>query len=530
MKKKKPAILSGKPKAKRPRQWRRLGYDKLTLGEKICYFAENYCLVPEGSHLGQPIRLMPFQEKFIIAIYDNPHGTRKAYLSIARKNGKTALIAILLLAHMVGPARSPNSQIISGAMSRDQASLVHSLASKMINLNPKLSALLAITPSAKKITSLTTGIEFRAIAADGKTAHGLSPVVAILDEIGQVTGPNSEFVDAITTSQGAHDAPLLIAISTSSASDSDLFSLWIDDAIRSADPHTICHVYSADPGCDLADRSQWLKANPALGKFRSIKDMETQIENAIRMPSEESKVRKLLLNQRITHKTLWIAPSLWKEANKPIDLTLFYRKPVHLGLDLSFKSDLTAAVAAVADDAGEVHVRPFVFIPSDGLEEKAKRDRAPYDLWVRQGYLIPVPGRTIDYHYVANYLKTELETMLIASINFDRWQIEAFRQAAINEGLEPELWQPVGQGFKDFSPRIDAMETALLKGRIRHDGHPLLAMAASNAVAVMDKAGNKKLDKSATSQRIDPIVATVMACYPLLDGAMADVDISSLLV
>jgi phage terminase large subunit-like protein len=536
MKTKKTAISSGKrpeynlcgPVVKL-RDWRRVKPENLTLGEKVCLFAERYCRVPEGKLVGQPIRLDEFQQRFIIAIYDNPHITRRAILSIARKNGKTALIAILLLAHLVGPCRHMNSQLISGAMSRDQASLVHNLASKMIELNPTLAIKLRAVPSTKKIISATTGSEFKALAADGKTAHGLSPKLAILDEVGQIIGPSSPFVEAITTSQGAHIDPLLIVISTQAPSDADMLSQWIDDAARSGDPHTVCHVYAADKDCDLMDKKQWAKANPGLGSFRSIKDLEEQLKQASRLPSQEAMVRNLLLNQRISLQNLWVAPSTWKENNKPIDLDLFNRVPVHIGLDLSMRNDLTAAVLSAADEYGDVHLMPFVFIPEDGLEEKARRDRAPYQQWITSGHLIAVPGKTIDYSWVSQFLYLKTQDMMVASVQFDRWNIENFRKAATAEGFEPVDWIPVGQGYRDFSPRLTAFETALLQNRVRHGNHPLLNMAVSNAISVSDPAGNKKLDKSATSQRIDPLVAAVMAAFPCLDGKTTAVDIGALI-
>lgn len=187
--------------------------------------------------------LAKFQKKFIRDVYDNPAGTRRAILSVSRKNGKTGLIAGLLLAHLGGPEAKLNSQIVSGAMSRDQAALVFNLAAKMVQLSPKLSSIVRIVPSGKRLLGLPMNTEYRALAADGKTAHGLSPVLTILDETGQCRGPQSDFIDAITTSQGAHEAPLLIAISTQAANVADLFSVWLDDAKISADPRIVCHLY-----------------------------------------------------------------------------------------------------------------------------------------------------------------------------------------------------------------------------------------------------------------------------------------------
>src|SRR6185436_10052009 len=208
----------------------------MTRGEKVCKFIEVYCKVPEGAHVGKPMVLLEFQRKFILDIYDNPAGTSRAYLSIARKNGKSATIAALVLAHLVGPEAKLNSQIISGAQSRDQAGIIYKLAEKMVNLNPELRKIVRSVPSSKMLVGLPMNVEFRSIAAESRTAAGLSPVVAILDEVGQVSGPRDEFIEQIETSQGAHAAPLLIAISTQAATDADLFSQWLDDAAQSHDP------------------------------------------------------------------------------------------------------------------------------------------------------------------------------------------------------------------------------------------------------------------------------------------------------
>src|SRR5690606_34012541 len=254
----------------------------MTRAAKIIRFIESYCVVPEGALVGKPMVLADFQKDFIREVYDNPAGTRRAILSVSRKNGKTGLIAGLLLAHLVGPEARLNSQIVSGAMSRDQAALVFNLASKMVQLSPRLSEVVRIIPSGKRLIGLNMNVEYRALAADGKTAHGLSPVLAILDEIGQVHGPQSDFVDAITTSQGAHENPLLIAISTQAASDADLLSVWIDDAKTSGDSRTVCRVYEAPADCDLMDEAAWQAANPALRKFRSMDDVRELAAQAVR--------------------------------------------------------------------------------------------------------------------------------------------------------------------------------------------------------------------------------------------------------
>ncbi len=237
----------------------------MSRSDNVIKFIEGFLRIPEGSQVGQPLKLLPFQKKFIKDIYDNPHGTKRAYCSVSRKNGKSALVAALLLAHIVGPEAKQNSQIISGARSRDQASLVFKLAEKMVRQSPGLQKIVRIVPSQKSLIGLPMNVEYRAISAEAGTAHGLSPVLAILDEVGQVRGPQDSFIDAIVTAQGAYDEPLLIAISTQAPTDADLFSVWLDDAKRSKDKGIVSHVYAATDGAPVTDRKAWKAANPALG-------------------------------------------------------------------------------------------------------------------------------------------------------------------------------------------------------------------------------------------------------------------------
>ena len=479
----------------------------MTRGERICEFIARFCRVPEGAQVGQPIVLADFQRRFILEVFDNPAGTRRAYLSVGRKNGKTALIACLLLAHLVGPEAKQNGQLVSGALSRDQAALVFNLASKMVQMSPELSKIIRIVPSGKKLIGLPMNTEFRALAAEGRTAHGLSPFLAILDEIGQVKGPQSDFVDAITTSQGAHEAPLLLVISTQAPTDADLMSIWLDDAERSEDPQIVSHVYAAPDDCDLMDRAAWKAANPALGIFRSERDVEEQARQAERMPSAENTFRVLTLNQRRNMVSAFVSPTVWKAGNGEAGSL---DGVVYGGLDLSATTDLTALVLTSRVD-GLLRVHPTFWMPQDSVVEASKRDRAPYDVWVREGLMRTTPGKVIDYDFVARDIGQICAGLNIAKIGFDRWRMDRMKGALERQGVELPL-EPFGQGYVSMSPALDALEADLLAEKVRHGGHPVLAMCAANAVAVPDAAHNRKLDKSKANGRIDGMVALAMSC------------------
>lgn len=479
----------------------------MSRAEKVIQFIEKYCVTPDGAHVGKPFVLADFQKDFIKAVYDNEKGTRRAYLSIARKNGKSGLIAALLLCHLVGPETVLNSQIVSGAMSRDQAALVFNLASKMVQLSPKLSQIVRIVPSGKRLIGLPLNTEYRALAADGRTAHGLSPVLAILDEMGQVKGSQNDFVDAIVTSQGAHADPLLLVISTQAATDADLLSVWLDDAKRSNDPRIVSHVYEAPEDCDLMDKKAWIAANPALGLFRSEDDLAEQMKQAERMPSMENTARNLLLNQRVTTDSVFIAPEVWKSCGG--EVMGFGDNPVYAGLDLSARTDLTALVLVSKVD-GIWHTQPYFWTPQQGLEDRAHKDRSPYDVWARQGYLNTTQGATVDYEHVAYQMMEILADLNIQAIAYDRWRMDVLQREFDRLGASLPLI-PFGQGFKDMSPALDMLEAELLNGRVAHGLHPVLTMCAANAVTTKDPAGNRKLDKARTTGRIDGMVAMAMA-------------------
>jgi phage terminase large subunit-like protein len=482
----------------------------VTRAERVIRFIEKFCVVPEGKLVGQPLKLEPFQKKFIRDVYDNPAGTRRGILSIARKNGKSGLIAAIVLAHIVGPEARLNAQIVSGARSRDQAALVFNLAWKMCQLSPDLAKLVRVVPSGKRLIGLPMNVEYRALAAEGKTAHGLSPVVVILDELGQVRGDKDAFIEALETAQGAYDDGLQLVISTQAPTDADMMSVWIDDAIRSGDPHTVCHVYAASEDAELTDAKEWAKANPAINSFRSRVELEQAAEKAARMPSFENSFRNLYLNQRVNMVSAFVSPAVWKEGNGPANDDTFLAGPVYGGLDLSATTDLTALVLTARDQDGVLHVRPYFWMPQDSVIEAAKRDRAPYDVWVRDGLLRTTPGKVIDYPFVARDIGALVADLPIAKIAFDRWRMDRMKGALDVAGVVLPL-EPFGQGYVSMSPALDALEADLLKGIVRHGGHPVLAMCAANAVAIPDPAGNRKLDKSKATGRIDGLVALAMA-------------------
>lgn len=499
---------------------RRLKPEPMTRADRVIAFIHRYCVVPEGKLVGKPMRLRLFQRRFIRDIYDNPNGTTRAYLSMARKNGKTALIACLVLVHLVGPEAQLNSEIVSGARSRDQAALVYKFASKMVMLNSDLKKIIRLTPSHKMMTGLPMNTEFKSIAAEATTAHGGSPILAILDEVGQVKGPQDDFVDAIETSQGAHDGKaLLIAISTQAPTDDDLFSRWIDDAQSSGDPSIVCHIYTAPADCDLNDQRAWKAANPGLDDFRSLRDLEEAARRAERLPANENTFRWLFLNQRIEANSPFISKSLWLACGsdpKPLEGMAVYGS-----LDLSTTTALTSLTLVGIEDS-IINVHASFWLPEEGLRERSRDDRVPYDVWSSSGHLRLTPGTSVEYSYVAHELVRLDRQFNVVKWAFDRWNFKHLKPWLIEAGMDEDeieaKFVQFGQGYVSMSPALRVVEEEILNRRVAHGNHPVMTWCMSNAVVKMDEAGNRKLNKAKSRGRIDGAVTLVMA----IDTALSD--------
>lgn len=481
-------------------------------GSRNIKWIEQFCVVPEGRDVGKPVKLRPWQKAEIRKIYDNPHGTRRAILSFGRKNGKTAISAFLLLLHLCGPEARPNSQLFSAAQSRDQAAILFALAAKIVRMSPGLSSFVGIRDTAKQLYCPELGTLYRALSAEASTAYGLSPVFIVHDELGQVKGPRSPLYEALETATGAQENPLSIIISTQAPTDADLLSVLIDDAKTGADPRTVLSLYTADPDADPFEAETIKQANPAFGDFQNAEEVLAMAEDARRMPSREAEYRNLILNQRIEASNPFIVRSVWESCGDP-PIESFEGLPVYGGLDLSEVNDLTALVL-IAPHEGRWHVHPTFWLPGEGIYEKARKDRVPYDVWHEQGYLETTPGRSIEYEWVAHYLRDLFERYDIRKLAFDRWNWRHLKPWLERVGFgedDLERFVEFGQGYQSMSPALRTLESDLLNGKLAHGKHPVLSMCAANAVVQSDPSGNRKLAKDKSRGRIDGMVALTMA-------------------
>lgn len=480
---------------------------KLARSERNAQWIETFCRVPEGRLVGKPVKLTPKQRRWLVRIYDSP--TRTFILSMARKNAKTAFSGFLLLLHLCGPEARPNSQLYSAAMSRDQAAILFALAAKVVRMSPELSQIVTIRDTAKQLLCPKVGTVYRALSADAATAYGMSPAFTVHDELGQVKGPRSELYEALETASAAQDEPLSIIISTQAPTDADLLSVLIDDALTGADPRVKVELYTAPMKLDAFSEEAIRAANPHFDDFMNTTEVFRQAQEAKRMPSRESSYRNLILNQRVEARSPFVTRAVWAaNAAEPGELD---GQDVYGGLDLSSVSDLTALVL-VGAESGDVF--PTFWLPEEGLEEKARNDRVPYDVWHEQGHLETTPGRAIEYAFVASRLRAVFDRCNVIALGFDRYAFRFLKPYLEAEGFteaELERFIPFGQGFISMSPALRELETKLLGSKLRHGAHPVLEMCAKNATTVQDPAGNRKFVKAKATGRIDGMVALAQA-------------------
>lgn len=438
--------------------------------------------------------------------------TRKAILSIARKNGKTALIAALVLVHLIGPEAGINSEIVSAANDREQAGQVFKYVSQIIGLSGKLTDKLKVVDSKKRVVYHDRGNVYAAISADAHRKHGLNPVVVIYDELAQ--SRTRELFDTLETAQGAQPEPLFITISTQSNDPQHPLSQMIDDGLTGATDDMVCHLYEVpDDTKDVFDEAVWINANPALGDFRDLIEFRTYAAKAKRLPSFENVFRNLYLNQRVSTLTTLFSRSMWEGLTGKAEFVP--GEDVILALDMATTTDLCALTMLSVNGSA---MRTFFWKPDEMLEEHGRRDRVDYAGWQAKGYLEPCPGKTIDTEYVARKVAELYGDFHVVGLTYDRWRIEYLRKefdrvsldASEEEDAQIRLY-PWGQGFKDMAPAVDAFEEAAINGSFSHDGNPLLAWNVANAIIVSDAAGNRKLDKGKSRMRIDGAVSAAMA-------------------
>lgn len=450
------------------------------------------------------------------------------------------------MTHLIGPERTQNGEIYSAANDHEQAAHIYKVAAQIVRADPELDAksggLLRCIDSTKTIACYSNGSFYRALSAESGTKHGFNPTFIVYDELAQAK--NRKLYDVLDTSFGARADPLFVVISTQSNDPEHILSKLIDDGLNANDPRIVCHLYEVPEDCeDIFDSSVWKKANPALGDFRSLSDFKAIADKAKRDPAEEPKFRNFYLNQRVSPTSSLIARREWEACAGSAEFTA--GEQVYLALDMSAKVDLTALVMGSAGE--KTKIKLFAWKPEALLREHSDRDFGSgnnrYGEWHRNHHLLVSPGRSIDPVIIAMKIAELVSTYNVLGLAYDLWRVDELLRELDRIGLA--TWKdtgqdkvgsglriiPWGQGFKDMAPAIDALELEVTKRNLIHPSNPVLTWAMGNAVATMDPAGNRKLDKDEARFRIDPAVATTMLCgLKARDRAKPSVSIASMIV
>ena len=332
--------------------------------------------------------------------------------------------------------------------------------------------------------------------------------------------------DSVETSMSAHENPLSVIISTQAPTDQDLLSIIIDDA-KAYKPKNVVLVMHEAPEKDVDDKEmdpfdleKSIKpANPAYGLFLQETEIQNWVDKASRMPSAMNTYRNLILNQRVDPVSAFMTRPVWQGCKKQYDSDILYKGPLYGAMDLSSTLDLTCRVYVVACLDGWYLDAKF-WLPSDGIRERGKQEKVPYERWVDEGWLTLCPGKVISYEWVAKSIKEEFDRYDIRKIAFDRWNWNQFKPWLehadfpvweINEkDQETSLWVPFGQGYASMGPAIRTFEEQVVSKKLYHNDNPILNMCMVNAKAVQDPSGFRNLAKSKSSGRIDGAVSSVM--------------------
>lgn len=505
-----------------------------TRGDRVIAFCEAYCRIPDGPDVGNAVILRDWQKDIIKQIYDgeNEDGfriVREAVLTMARKNAKTALASMLMLAHLIGPEALRNSRIYSAAYDREQASIVYNNVANMVMLDRFLNSQIKLVDTLREARWYAMGIIYKALSAESRTKHGLNPAFVILDELGQF-GANRKLYDVLKTSMGVQAEPLMLVISTQAEDDIALMSQLVDYG-RDVNSGTVqddsfkLFEYIVPPALPTFDEQYWHLANPALGDFRSLDEMRSFARRAKLLPSVQRKFENLYLNRRVSSGVSLISAEAWATGAHPLPDEAVLRKcDAFIGIDLSSKKDLTALVVAfrLPDNIWQGRsncwaVRPYFFTPADTMAERHQLDRIPYVDWHGLGLLEAPQGSVIDYGVVAKRLLALIKNYKVVAIAYDRWRMDVLKRELYEYGFDADDGRvgflEFGQGFKDMSPAVETLEQHLADNRLVHGSHPVLSFNVASGVGISDEAGNRKVDKRNSRAKIDGLVAMLMALH-----------------
>jgi len=471
----------------------------------------------KGEWAGTPVYLEPWQQFVMGSLFgwkraDGTRRFRTSYLEVGRKNGKTTTAAGLGL-YLLLADNEPGAEIYSAATKRDQARLSHSEATRMAKSSPQIRKLVRIFKD--NIHIVDTASKFEPLGADSDTMDGLNVHGALADEVH--AHKTRDVWDKLETATGARRQPLMFAITTSGFDRQSL--CWtqheytekiLDQIIE--DDSWFGMIYTLDAEDEWEDETNWPKANPNLGVSKKWDDMRRKAKRAKEMPSALNAFLRLELDVWTQAETKWVNLEHWKQCGTLVDAAGLRGRTCYAGLDLSSTTDVSALALVFPpqtdEDVYQVLLR--FWIPDESMQERVHNDRVPYDVWVRQGFITATPGNVIDYDWILSQIDEDMQAYDVEELAFDRWGATKI-QTDIAELGGDEFMVQFGQGFRSMSPPMKELEKLILSHKIAHGNNPVLTWMADNLVARHDPAGNIKPDKEKSREKIDGMVALLMA-------------------
>ena len=474
----------------------------------------------KGEFHGQPFHLLPWQEKIIRDVFgtvrdDNPTMRQytTAYIEIPKKNGKSELGAAIALNMLINDDEW-KAEVYSCASDRQQAAIVFDVAVDMVRQSPALMKRVKIIPSTRRMIYQPTGSIYQVLSSEVATKHGLNVSACIFDELH--TQPTRALYDVMT--QGSGDArrqPLWFFLTTAGTDRNSICWEVHQKALdilegRKIDPRFYPVLFGLPDDADWTNEENWYRANPSLDHTITIDKVRDAFRKAQETPADENQFRQLRLNQWVKQSVRWMPMDKWDECGGVGDPYALEGRACYAGLDLSSTSDLTALVLVfppTSEDEPYIAL-PFFWLPEETLSLRVRRDHVPYDQWAKRGFIQTTEGNVVHYGFIERFICELGERYDIREIAHDRWNATMMVQTLEDDGF---TMVPFGQGFKDMSPPTKELMRIVLEHKLCHGGHPVLRWNMDNAYVRTDPAGNLKLDKEKSTEKIDGVVALVMA-------------------
>lgn len=491
-------------------------YDKKK-ADRAVTFIENLCHT-KGKWAGTPFWLLPWQEQLIRDIFgivkaDGNRQFRTAFVEICKKVGKSELAAAVAL-YLLYADNEPSAEVYGAAADRQQASIVFDVAKQMVEMSPALMKRSKLMGATKRIVNYSNAGYYQVLSAEVGGKHGFSVSGLVFDEIH--TQPNRQLYDVLTKgSSDARQNPLHFIITTAGNDRHSIAYELHTKAVdilegRRVDPTFYPVVYGLKDDEDWEDEANWYKVNPSLGYTVDIERLRDAYREAKQNPADEVTFKWLRCNMWVSSTVAWIPDAIYMRGNESIEAASLEGRDCYAGLDLSSTGDITALVLIFPPrDENEKYVLlPYFWIPEETIPRRVKANSVPYDIWEKQGYIMSTEGNVIHYDFIEKFIMYLSEKYHILEIAVDRWNATQMIQNLEGEGF---TIIPFGQGFSSMSAPTKEFYRLLMEGRIIHGGNPVLRWMAGNVVIDTDPAGNIKVTKAKSKEKIDGIVAAIMA-------------------